>query len=95
MSRRVLIPWFLLASLLFGLWAAAAHDPADHAGAAAHADVCAVCAFAGGMAGALPAAVAVLLLAGVFPPVPARACARPGVAPRSRVRVRGPPSFLA
>lgn len=95
MSRRLLTPWVLLASLLFGLWAAAAHDPSDHAGAAAHPDVCAVCVFAGGVAGALPAAVVVSLLAGVFLRIPARPSTSLRVAPRARVRVRGPPSFLA
>lgn len=93
MSRRHLTPWILLASLVYGLWVAAAHDP-QHA-PAAHPDTCAVCAFATGAAGALP----VLLCLLVFAPV--RLVFRVGAIPaprrvtRARVRVRGPPSILA
>jgi len=94
MSRRVLTPWVLVASLLFGLWMTAGHDP-NHAGPITHPDACAVCAFAGGLGGGMVSVVAALVLAAIvcfFAPVkvpPAR------LARRSPIRVRGPPAVLA
>ncbi|TDU23226.1 hypothetical protein DFR24_4749 [Panacagrimonas perspica] len=94
MSRRVLTPWVLIASLLFGLWMAASHDP-NHAGTVKHPDACAICAFAGSAGGGLVSVVAALVLAAIvcfFAPLavpPAR------VARRSPIRVRGPPAVLA
>jgi hypothetical protein len=91
LRTRRFTPWLLVASLLFGLWAAAVHG--DHAGApAAHADACAVCAFTGGLGGGLHAAVAALSLG-----VAASVFAAPRVLPPRRarrlaVRARGPPS---
>jgi hypothetical protein len=94
MTRRLALHCLLVLGLLFGLWTAAGHDP-DHASASAHPDACAVCAFASGAAGALPATLALLLIcAGAIlssrPAAPAAHAAAP-----SCVRVRGPPVFLA
>lgn len=94
MSRRILTPWVLVASLLFGLWLSAGHDP-NHAAGAGHADACAVCAFSGGLGGGLVSAVAALVLAAIVcffvpPAAPALRHAR-----RAPIRVRGPPSILA
>lgn len=94
MSRRVLTPWVLIASLLFGLWMAAGHD-AEHVRAAAHPEICAVCAFAGGIGGALASAVVALVLAAPGIRVAAQATPPPRLARRAPVRVRGPPIILA
>ena len=94
MSRRLLTPWVLIASLLFGLWTAAGHD-AGHVRATAHPEVCAVCAFAGGIGAGLASVLVALVLAALgsvvaMPATPAQRLAR--CAP---VRVRGPPIVLA
>lgn len=92
--RRRLTPLLLIASLLFGLWTAAVHDP-DHAGRAAHPDVCAVCAFAGAVGSGLAAAIIGLLIAAtVVAPAPF-AFRAPRFSRRAPIRVRGPPPILA
>ena len=94
MPRRLLAPWVLIASLLFGLWTTAGHDT-SHANLGAHPDACAVCAFAGGLGGGLVSVVAALVLAaivGFFAPL---AAPSPRLARRSPIRVRGPPAVLA
>lgn len=94
MSQRVLAPWLLIASLLFGLWTTAGHD-SNHANLGVHQDACAVCAFGGGIGGGLVSVVAALVLTATV------SCFAPLAAPslrlarRSPVRVRGPPAVLA
>lgn len=94
MFSRRLTPWLLIASLLFGLWTAAGHR--DHAGPApAHADACAVCAFAGGLGSGLVAVgVALALIATAILRI---AVATPAThaAPRRLFLARGPPSHRA
>lgn len=86
-------PWLLVASLLFGLWTAAVHG--EHAGPAAHADACVVCAFSAGLGGGLPAAVAAFAPCAAAAVFAVAAMPAPRPARRTAVRVRGPPSFLA
>lgn len=96
MVRRLATPWLLIASLLFGLWAVAAHaHDGDHAGAAPHAEVCAICVFASGAAGALPSAGFVLFLLALAGTPFRSPVAAPRTAHRALVRARGPPAFLA
>lgn len=93
MSRRTVTPLLLILALLFGAWTVAVHD-ADHAGTAAHAESCAVCAFAGGLGGALPSAGYVLFLLALAS-TPWRApTATPRAAHREPARARGPPLIL-
>lgn len=92
--RRHLTPWLLIASLLFGLWTAAGHP--EHGGPApAHADACAVCAFAGGLGAGLAAAAIALALFALAPLRLATAVPPTRPAPRRFVFARGPPSHLA
>lgn len=94
MSRRFLTSWLLIASLLFGLWTAAAHE-VEHAGPSPHAEVCAICAFASGAGGALPSAGFVLFLLALACTPFRYVVAAPRWPHRARVRARGPPAFLA
>lgn len=94
MRTRPLHVWLLLASLLFGLWTAAVHGP-EHPGLMPHADDCAVCVFAQGLAGGLGTSLALLLLAKAARLV---RCERQASRPPLRaqqVRSRGPPLYLA
>jgi len=93
MFRRKLTPLLLILALLFGAWTAAAHE-ADHAGAASHAESCAICAFASGAGGALPSAGFVLFLLALASTPFRRVIAAPRAAHRALVRARGPPLFL-
>lgn len=94
MFRRASTSWVLIASLLLGLWLAAAHDP-NHEGLASHTETCAVCVFVGAVGGGIASAILVLALAiGVSLLAPA-----PKLVPRrtrrATIRVRGPPLILA
>lgn len=92
--RRHLKPLLLIASLLFGVWTSATHD-ADHAAAGAHADVCALCAFAGAAGNGLAANALALLFAACTLRFAQPSQTAPRLARRAAVRVRGPPARLA
>lgn len=92
MARRTLTSLLLVASLLFGAWAAARHAP-EHIGTAAHHDVCAICVLAGSNGAGPPNAAFLFELA---PGAAAQAAAEPLVvvdARRATSRARGPPFF--
>lgn len=81
----------LILTLLFGVWTAAVHG-SEHDATLKHIDDCAVCVFAQGLGSSVTPATTSLVLADApsFVPVlsPRTAvCA----APRSQIRVRGPP----
>lgn len=94
MTRHRLTPLLLIASLLFGLWAAAMHDSA-HAGVGSHVETCVVCAFAGAAGAGLASSALALLFAACTLPFLRAVQTAPGVASRAPIRVRGPPSLLA
>lgn len=92
--RRFWIPLWLAASLLVGLWTAAAHGP-DHAAALAHADQCAVCVLAQGLDSGLAPGIATLRLAAAPLPRAAHLVSHLRERAPAQVRARGPPSILA
>ncbi|MGQ0697345.1 MAG: DUF2946 family protein [Panacagrimonas sp.] len=94
MPRRALTPLLLVASLLFGLWASAQHAP-EHAGTAAHHEICVICAFAHGNSAGPANSLAQLDLkapALAFQPIDNTAVPAGYRAPS---RARGPPAVLA